>query len=644
MSVPAYTGPDSSVANGVTTTFPYSFKILSEDDLLVTVNGLVRQLGVHYTVTGVGNESGGNAVFVSPPVANAVVERSRNMPYARETEFQNLGDLLADTLNQDQDAPVMMIQQLASKVMQIIIDPGGSGQMVWDAKGRASFAVTGNVTLGGDMHNTLILANSAAPITITIRANTGGAADWKEGQFFSVQQVGTGQVSLVLEGPGTLTPPESFEAKSRAIGCIFSATCTAPDADAWTAAGDLMRGASNPDLQCMVLPDRSALIGTNIATGTGKDRCLSEAQPSGTPLTVDVKRNGTSILNVKLTFDNGERSTLTAALPPTLVPGGDILAAGDEITFDVQQVGTAGAKGLQVYLRLPPLFVTGNLPKAPPMVAYEGRLEIHNGIGGCTVRQIDGDRLPPGHRLYVDQAAKQVVLAWPAYQAGAAPIINPGFESGPTGWDTGAGWVIATENPPTGSWAAGYNNQQGESVISNTARYECFPGQRTTAKCKYRNAEGVVVLPVEGNRVMSASKNRVYDSNVVGTAPAGAATVNIAGNGIRFRENKILFVDDFEWDHTVAAVGLDHEAVFRITLQVSDSAGRSAIWSGVIGDRSTYFTSRPYGITAPIEGLLAATPVLAGSRMFVGSYADGERLAGAVPVFLAGTLRTPCTR
>ncbi|KAK6697427.1 hypothetical protein SNK04_013999 [Fusarium graminearum] len=161
---------------------------------------------------------------------------------------------------------------------------------------------------------------------------------------------------------------------------------------------------------------------------------------------------------------------------------------------------------------------------------------------------------------------------------------------------------------------------------------------------EYRNAEGVVVLPVEGNRVMSASKNRVYDSNVVGTAPAGAATVNIAGNGIRFRENKILFVDDFEWDHTVAAVGLDHEAVFRITLQVSDSAGRSAIWSGVIGDRSTYFTSRPYGITAPIEGLLAATPVLAGSRMFVGSYADGERLAGAVPVFLAGTLRTPCTR
>lgn len=230
-------------------------------------------------------------------------------------------------------------------------------------------SVTSNVTLNGDMHNTLILANSSGPITITIRANTGSPVDWKEGEFFSVQQVGAGQVTLAIEGGVQPTLPTGFEAKSRGVGCICSATCTAPDADSWTLAGDLMRGATNPDLQCFALADRSALIGTNITTGTGKGSMvlpygivlssvaqrgiyasLSEAQATGTPLTVDVKRNGTSILNVKLSFDNGERSTLTAALPPTLVPGGDILAAGDEITFDVQQVGTAGAKGLQVYL------------------------------------------------------------------------------------------------------------------------------------------------------------------------------------------------------------------------------------------------------------------------------------------------------
>ncbi|MBD3684100.1 hypothetical protein H3005_19795 [Stenotrophomonas sp. Br8] len=246
------------------------------------------------------------------------------------------------------------------------------------------------------------------------------------------------------------------------------------------------------------------------------------------------------------------------------------------------------------------LYVVGTLPNAAPSQAYEGRLQIFNGVGDCFVRQIDGATLPEGHRLYVDQVAKQVVLAWPAYQAGAAPIENPGFESGPVGWDRGMGWVIATENPPVGSWAAGYNNQQGESIISNQARYTVHDGQVTRAKCKvrqgassegnagasvlleYRDAAGNVVRSVEGNRVMSASKNRVYDSEVVGVAQAGEATVNIAGNGIRHRENKILFVDAFEWDHTVAAAGIDHEATLCITLLVSDSAGRSTLWAGCI--------------------------------------------------------------
>lgn len=308
-------------------------------------------------------------------------------------------------------------------------------------------------------------------------------------------------------------------------------------------------------------------------------------------------------------------------------------------------------------IRLLPLLVVGDLPKAVPLVPYEGRLQIVNSVGGCTVRQIDGDRLPPGHQIYIDQASKQVVVTWPAYQAGSAPIANPGFESGPTGWDVGAGWVIAKENPPTGEWAAGYNNNRGESIISSTSRYEVYGGQRTTAKCKvrqgasaegnagasvlleYRDQDGNVVGRAEGNRVMSASKNRVYDSNVVGVAPAGAATINIAGNGIRYRENKILFVDDFEWDHTVAAVGLNHDAEYRLTLQVSDSAGRSAIWRGFIGDHSVFFTSKPYALGV-IEELESSVAFDAGGIRVPPqvSYAEGVTPSLAI---VSGEMRTP---
>lgn len=260
------------------------------------------------------------------------------------------------------------------------------------------------------------------------------------------------------------------------------------------------------------------------------------------------------------------------------------------------------------------LYVSGLFPSAEPSAAYEGRLQIKNGIGACQVRQIDGDRLPEGYRLYVDQATQEVVLAWPAYVSGLAPIVNPGFEAGDSGWIGGPGWKISTENPPTGLWAAGYLNTQGESRISSTSRYSVFAGQVTHAKCQvrqgassegnagasvmleYRNADGDVIDSAEGNQVMSASKNRVYDSNVTGVAPAGAATINVAGNGIRYRENKILFVDTFEWDHTVPSAGINYEKLLSLSLLVSDSRGRSYLWKGTISvvlwDGSWQFRTR----------------------------------------------------
>lgn len=73
---------------------------------------------------------------------------------------------------------------------------------------------------------------------------------------------------------------------------------------------------------------------------------LSTASTSGA-VTVDVNDSGTTILSTKLTFDQDEKSSETAATAEVI--SDTVIAADAEITIDVDGAGT-GAKGLTVWL------------------------------------------------------------------------------------------------------------------------------------------------------------------------------------------------------------------------------------------------------------------------------------------------------
>jgi hypothetical protein len=75
---------------------------------------------------------------------------------------------------------------------------------------------------------------------------------------------------------------------------------------------------------------------------------LSTAQAAGAIFTVDINQNGGSILGTKLTIDNNEKTSTTAATPATIVTSA--LTDDAEITIDIDQVGTALAKGLKITL------------------------------------------------------------------------------------------------------------------------------------------------------------------------------------------------------------------------------------------------------------------------------------------------------
>lgn len=75
---------------------------------------------------------------------------------------------------------------------------------------------------------------------------------------------------------------------------------------------------------------------------------LTTAQASGSIFTVDINENGSSILSTKLTIDNTEKTSTTAATPAVISDAS--LANDAEITIDIDQVGAAGATGLKVWL------------------------------------------------------------------------------------------------------------------------------------------------------------------------------------------------------------------------------------------------------------------------------------------------------
>ena len=101
---------------------------------------------------------------------------------------------------------------------------------------------------------------------------------------------------------------------------------------------------------------------TALTTGTGKItfrmptagtltavKATVTTAPAGSALIVDINEGGTSVLSTKLSVDDGEKTSATAATPAVI--SDSALANDAEITIDIDQVGsgTAGA-GLKVNL------------------------------------------------------------------------------------------------------------------------------------------------------------------------------------------------------------------------------------------------------------------------------------------------------
>ncbi|UEW68329.1 tail fiber protein [Xanthomonas phage JUN5] len=270
----------------------------------------------------------------------------------------------------------------------------------------------------------------------------------------------------------------------------------------------------------------------------------------------------------------------------------------------------------------PVLRVDGQLDGYVSGQAYEGRLQIVNNIGDCTVEWVSGT-MPPGTYVRVDNDTYEVVVAWPDHHVpdpDTTVVPNGSFEDGDVQWEKGAGWLVGTGSgfdTYDGAWSAAYT---GRGISSLTAtKVPVIPGTSITATVQIQqgaSSKGNVVARIllvwfgsdgqmlpggeghswnGGNLVRSGSNGAWHPSTVTAPAPQQAAFVALAVSANRKRQNRRLWADKATWNHSYPT-GTNSDDDFCLVLRVRDSAGREATWQGCVGEQAIYLTSKPYAI------------------------------------------------
>lgn len=199
-------------------------------------------------------------------------------------------------------------------------------------------------TLTGDRSKLVTYSNAAAIAVTQPQANS---STFSAGWFHFAENIGAGAVTYTpitstINGAATLVLRKGQWALIVSDGTNFRA---------------LLGGVPTEVLVIAVGDETTAITaGTTKVTFrmpfamtlTAVRASLSTAQASGSIFTVDINDSGTTVISTKLTIDNTEKTSTTAATPAVI--SDSALADDAEITIDVDQIGNGSAKGLKVTL------------------------------------------------------------------------------------------------------------------------------------------------------------------------------------------------------------------------------------------------------------------------------------------------------
>jgi len=122
----ARTGPYNG--NGSTTVFAYDFKVTDQSHLVVTLTSsagvdTIQTITTHYTVSGVGDEGGGNVTMVTAPASGEQLTITRSVTKTQTNDYQNRGSFRPDNVEGALDKLTQITQDLDEELNRAVKQP-----------------------------------------------------------------------------------------------------------------------------------------------------------------------------------------------------------------------------------------------------------------------------------------------------------------------------------------------------------------------------------------------------------------------------------------------------------------------------------------------------------------------------------------
>lgn len=165
--------------NGVTTVFPYGFRILDASHIRVirTENGVDAVVSSGFTVSGVGSAGGGNVTFSVPPAAGQKITLIRNAPFTQQTDLENQGAYYAETIEEAFDLAAMRDQQLQEQVDRSLKIAVGAEAAELDILVQSVITVADNIPDVNAVAADIASVNAVAPVVGDVATVADNVAD-----------------------------------------------------------------------------------------------------------------------------------------------------------------------------------------------------------------------------------------------------------------------------------------------------------------------------------------------------------------------------------------------------------------------------------------------------------------------------------